>query len=82
MFVFLLITILQVFVQGDYGSFSQIVNIANIAGFFLLQIIFLWITLTNDLDLTLKSQVLHDGQLDLVGINKFAMEKFRVHLVV
>lgn len=44
------------------------------------EVIFFWITVKCDLELTLTSQVLQDGQIVLIGIDKNHIELLRLHI--
>lgn len=56
-----LCTTAQLLLSGNYGLVSQILMILNCTFFLAMECIFFWMTITMDLNLTLKTQVLHDG---------------------
>ena len=66
---------------GFWGPLAQTAYISNIVTFFLIECIYFFTVISTDLDLSLKSQVLHDGQVVLIGLNRYGIEKFHVKLL-
>ena len=64
-------TFATLLLSGNFGVFTQVMNSCACILFFVQEVIFFWIIATNDLDMTLKSQVLSDGQTILIGFNQF-----------
>lgn len=74
------IFLLGLYTQGYYGPLAAAQNILTGVTMTFMELCFFIITVKVNLDLTLQTKVLQDGQVVLIGMNKQGIEKIKLYL--
>ena len=80
--VFLSVEVISIFTQGNVGPLNYTVCVLQSFAYLMSCTIFFNYIVFNDLDLTVKSQVLGNGQTYLLGLDSKNIERFRLVMII